>query len=196
MQMQRYILYEQNHAITITVFCCNHFFSLENEMHKTESRYRNGQTHFLFYHPQRRVGVKCWKTICHRPAPLASQIQLTTQHIERLTAMRVANISGTHTHTHTNQHFSFSLLQAITVLHSLSTLHYTRYLYRPPCDILRVCSHVVYLNAHDSDVFIRRGLQLLVGPASKNHLLKRTHQSQTKMDSSKVFRASVRVERM
>lgn len=77
-------------------------FFLENEMHETESRYRNGQTHFLFYHPQCRVGVKCWKTICHRPAPLASQIQLTTQHIERLTAVRVANISRTHKRTHTH----------------------------------------------------------------------------------------------
>lgn len=96
-QMQVYISYIQYHAI-ITVFYCNHFFFLENEMHKTESRYRNGQTHFLFYHPQRRVGVKRWKTICHRPAPAASQIQLTTQHIERLTAVRVANISQTHTH--------------------------------------------------------------------------------------------------
>lgn len=26
--MQWYILYEQNHAITITVFCCNHFSPL------------------------------------------------------------------------------------------------------------------------------------------------------------------------
>ncbi len=166
-------------------------------MHKTESRYWNGQTHFLFYHPQSRVGVKCWKTICHRPAPLASQIQLTTRHIERLTAVRVGNISRTHTHTHTQTNISVShcckplpcciaSLPFITL--EISTDRRVIY-----CVFVHMSST---LTRPVSDVFIRRGLQLLVGPASKNHLLKRAHQSQTKMDSSKVFRASVSVERM
>lgn len=170
------------------------FLFIENEMHI--SRYWNGQTHFLFYHPLCRVGVKCWKTIYHRPAPLASQIQLTTQHIERLTAVRVANISQMHSillHTHISVSHCCKLLPLHIaslpfITPEISTDHRVMY-----CMFVHTSSTVT---RPKSDVFIGRGLQLLVEPASKNHLLKRTHQFQTKMDSSKVFRASVRVERM
>lgn len=145
------------------------------------NRYRNGQTHFLFYHPQSRVGVKRWKTIYHRPAPLASQIQLTTQHIERLTALRVANISRTHPmrlhrHTHTFQlsHCCKLLPRRIASLPfitlEISTDHRVIY-----CVFVHTSSTV---SRPKSDVFIGRWLQLPVRPQSqkKNPPAQKTHQ--------------------
>lgn len=152
--------------------CYHHLCTVlqpENEMHT--NRYRSGQTRFLFYHPQRRAGVKCWKTICHRPAPLASQIQLTTQHIERLSAMRVANISRTHSillHTHISVSHCLKLLPCSIASLPFITLEIStdrRVMY---CMFVHTSSTVTLPK---SDTFIGRGLQLLVGPASKTHLL-------------------------
>lgn len=145
-----------------------------------------------------QVGVNRCKAICYRPAPLQSQIQLTAQHIERLTSVKVANISQTHSIRHTH-------------IHTPSQSRFTASYYQPlPFITLQISTDpcVIYymfvltsstVMPSKSDVFIARGLRLPVEvqePPSKTTRSNRTHQYQAEMDSSDVFRASMRAKKM
>lgn len=144
-----------------------------------------------------QVGVNRFKAICYRQELLQSQIQLTAQHIERLTSVKVANISQTHSINHT--HIHAIPISLYCKLLPASPLHYTPDLHGP-----RVIYYMFVLTSSTvmpskSDVFIARGLRLLVEvqePQSKTTCSNRTHQFQTEMDSSDVFRASMRAKKM